>query len=329
MEAANRIHQPLQAEAAQQRPVQPTAAQPPHLERHNPYDPSRMDFTTPEERQLACKIRAAIQKSPDIDNLPDFYYAQLSLATKANFEDRGRDGDGNDQGNQDDEGGVVQAALNTAHHLQEFREQYGILDTFEDAQRSLRNFLSLIGPRVYLSFCFNSRDGNYCIIYDIAAIDQKTLKGPNSPEIYQKGVYYMLHALACDLEAIRRGAILICECEGFDWKKHMDFSTTKKIMTELTCAYPVTFQRFKYFHAGIFINLMNSLKKRFLPKRIIDKMDTACQFDGRLSDIYLVPNPEAASQKVYLRLVEALLQRYANIETFRLPTDRKEMGASL
>ena len=79
--------------------------------------------------------------------------------------------------------------------------------------------------------------------------------------------------------------------------------TATKIITELTCCYPFTFQRCKYFQTDLFVNLMNSLKKRFLPRRIIEKLlDVACEFNGQLSnDAYPVPDAKTACRNFISR----------------------------
>ena len=286
---------------------------------HKHDDPMRMEFQTPEERDLARKIRTALQSTPEIDNLSDYYCAQLAIATTANAADQGMAHDSDEH----EEMGIIRGAVHTAQHLQDLKEQYDIRDTQEDGHRSIRDLLKLVGPSVFLAFSFHSIGGNYCVIYDISQVKQERLKSQrDATEIFIRGMFYMCHALACDLEAVRRGGILICECEGFDWREHLDYGMVRKIYTEVSNAYPVTFQRFKYFHAGVFINMLNSLKRRILPKRMVDKIDRACQFDGNLSDIYLVPTPEVACEKVYRNFCEALTTRYDNQRNFRL--DQKE-----
>lgn len=288
---------------------------------YDPADPLRMEFQTPEERDLARKIRTALQSTPEIDNLSDFYCAQLAIATTANAADQGVV----DESDEHEETGIIRGAVHTAQHLQDLKEQYDIRDTQEDAHKSIRDFLNLMGPRAFLSFGFYRNGGSYCVIYDISQVKQERLKSRSDvADIVIRGMFYMCHALACDLEAVRRGGVLICECEGFDWKEHLDFAMVRKIYTEVSNAYPVTFQRFKYFHAGVFINMLNSLKRRILPKRMVDKIDRACQFDGNLSDMYLVPTPEAACEKVCRNFCKALTTRYNNQRSFRL--DRQDEG---
>lgn len=288
--------------------------------RYQPDNPDRMEFASAEELLLSMAVKRAVEKSPEIDNLPDFHYVQLALSCQDRLRDRG-DGDGEGQNTS---GIIIEEALEAAEHMQTFRNEYGILDTRADSVRGIAEILNLLGPTVFLNFCFNARDGNYCVIYDLAAITQEMLKGsPRAPEIYLKGLYYILHALTCDFTAIRRGCILIAECDSFDWKEHMDFNTAKRILTELTCCYPFTFQNYKYFHTGVFMNLMNSLKRRFLPRRIVDKMETACHFEGRLSDVFLVPDAETACRKVKATFLEVLQLRYQNVENFRLDEDTR------
>ena len=278
-------------------------------------DPSRMEFKSKEERELVKKIRTRIENDPEIDQVTDYTYAQLALALTAQQ-------GGNGLLNDDEEATVIDGALKAAQHLQLLKEEYDILDTLGDAERTLRNFFDMLGPRVYLSFSFNERNGNYVVIYDISEITQESYKSrPDGVELAMRAMYYICHALTCDLEAIRRGHVLMCECEEYDFKKNMDVEMTKKIYREFTSTYPVTYQRIKFFHSGVIMNMVNSLTKKVLPARIIEKMDLACNFDRNLGEIYLVPTPEAACERVYRQMTETLALRYRNERSFRIDTD--------
>lgn len=282
---------------------------------HKREDPSRMELKTKQERELVKQIRTRIENDPEIDQVTDYTYAQLALALTAQ---QGGNGHLNDDG----EARVINGAVEAAQHLQLLREEYDILDTLGDAKRTLRDFLDMIGPRFYLSFCFNERDGNYAVIYDISQLTQDSYTSrPDGVELAMRAMYYIVHALTCDLEAIRRGAVQMCECEGFDMRKNLDVQMTKKIHREFTSTYPISYQRYKFFHPGVLMNMVNSLTKKMLPARITEKMDMACNFDKNLSDIYLVPTPEAACERIYHQMVEALALRYKNESSFRIDKD--------
>lgn len=100
----------------------------------------------------------------------------------------------------------------------------------------------------------------------------------------------------------------------------MDFKTCRKVWTELLVVYPVKYQKMKYFNSGIFMNILQSLKRRFLPDHITDKIETGCKVYGhqRLGDIYLVPTVEEANLRNMMRFSDALEMRYRNETKFRL-----------
>ena len=101
----------------------------------DPMDPSRM-VLTPEERQWALSIKAAIVGDPEVDNLSDFEYAQLALMDH----------------------GDVEAAVERARHMQTFKHEYGITDTLEQSRQLLPKLVKLL-PGMPLSLSYNRRDG--------------------------------------------------------------------------------------------------------------------------------------------------------------------------
>ncbi|CAB9506111.1 expressed unknown protein [Seminavis robusta] len=261
----------------------------------DPLDPRRMQLTN-EERQWALNIKQAITASPEINDMSDFSYAQLALTDR----------------------GDLQAALERAAHMQAFREEYKILDSMEDGMRSLKTTLQVF-PAAFLSFSYSNSHGSYCFVYDMAAFDLYKLN--KQPGLFQSGmwgIYYLGHCMAPDFQSMRRGAIFLVECQGFDWKRNVDLKTIRTIWVDFLAVYPFQIQKMKYFHSGLFINLINSLKKRFLPKHIVDKMEIGCMFERRLSDIYLVPDIDAAAQRLLSALECSLNRRYENERSFVL-----------
>ena len=252
---------------------------------------------TQQELQWAWDIKLAIEADAEIDNRPDFCYAQLAL---------------HDQGN-------VPAALERAMHLQQLREEYKLLDNFQDGSRWVKELIFLM-QGVFLSFSYNQRDGNYCLIYDLGALDiSKFQKNSNGFEVCFSGGYYFCQAMTCDIQAIRNGIIFMAECSEFDWRKNMDIGTFRRFWSELMAVYPYKIQKVKYFNSGVFINMINSLKKRFLPREITERMEYGCKFEGSLRDTFLVPTLEQAMLRMLFRFEENLLKRYHNERTYELP----------
>lgn len=266
-----------------------------------PLEEGRMDLTR-QELQWALNLKAAIDADPEVDSISDFLCAQIALMV------------------QDD----VEEGVHRAHHLQIFRQEYSITDTFEQACQMIPAIIELL-PGVALSLSYNRSDGNYVFVYDMGAFDfKKTLKTPENSQILLAGIFYICHALSPDLEAVRRGVIILTECSGFDWSRNMNLAFIRKLWSEILVEYPMDYQKMKYFNAGFFINMINSLKKRFLPQRIVDKMETGCVFEERLSSIYLVPTLQACNERITYRMLDNLARRYNHQREYRLPKQQPE-----
>ena len=252
-----------------------------------------------EELQWARKIKTAIEGSDDLDNLTDFMYAQYAIK----------------------ENGDVQAALNRAQMMQEFRQEYGVLDTVEDALRYLTGLVDMM-PGLFLSFSFNQGDGNYAVVSDLCKFDMSEIRTPERLSRCFKGAYYLLHALNPDLEAVRRGDTFLCECQGYQWKKDnmFDAKTFEKGWRELFMVYPCRFNQIKYFHTGLCFNLLASMSKRYLPPESHNKIQFGCNFMYRLDSMYFLPSMEDANQRIVSRFEHALQRRFHYERFFSLDT---------
>lgn len=271
------------------------APAPPKIHRMD--DPDRMDITD-QEISWARAIKTAIEGDAEIDNLSDFMYVQLALIEKDNIE----------------------GALERAAQLQAFKEEYGILDTKSDGLKHLRDFVVKLFPKYILSFSFDSEStGSYVLIYDHKGFDIKALDTEAKLVTWLATTYYSAFSLCPDFESIRSGVVVMAECEGYNWTKNIDVKTYQRFWSEIGVALPVKFRLHKHFHCGVFINLLFSLTKKFLPSEITSKFDMGCQFDGRLDEIYLIPTVAAANQRLLNNMGEALERRYSNMKSYSLP----------
>ena len=151
---------------------------------------------TAQEHSWALAIKEAIELDPEVNNLSDFWYAQFALICK------------------DD----VASALKRATKLQYLREEYKIVETFEFGRRCIHEAVSLF-PDYYLCFSFNPRDGNYVLVVDITKLPMSTFRThPNAVVTKVREIYFMVHLLSPDFEAIRRGTICMAECEGYTFQ---------------------------------------------------------------------------------------------------------------
>lgn len=258
------------------------------------HDDGRMEITAVERRD-ALAIKEAIGNDPEINQVSDFMCAQLALIL----------------------GDDIETALERALHLQHFQEEYDIKDTLDDGVRCFLGLVQLF-PQFHLSFSYNSDQGNYVMVYDMACFDLRLLKSEKQIRNWLGGSYYTLTVFCPDMEAIRRGAILINECEGYDWKINMNFKTLRRVWSEVAAVYPVWWKQFKYFNSGTTFNLVASMLRSFLPAHARDKLEFGCQFERRLDELYLVPNADVANDRLMGRFMESLNRRYQNEKNFRL-----------
>lgn len=164
-------------------------------------DSANRMLLTSEERGFAVAIKQAVQNDAEIDNLPDFYFAQLALL---------------DSGN-------IQRALDRVRFLQAFREEYMIEDNPSKDLKAFQDYVKL-QPGNMLSFEYHKRDGNYVMVFDFCkAFFPKTFSRDDAAlKTWLSALYFMFHSLSPDLQSIRAGVCLLVECEGFSWMKHFD-----------------------------------------------------------------------------------------------------------
>lgn len=257
-------------------------------------DPRRMDLSE-EERNWALDIKKTIEGDPELDNLTDFKYAQLALMDKGNIE----------------------MAVERAHKLQLFREEYGVMDSQEDAGRHVRKEIELM-PRCYMCYIFEA--GNYVMLANWSGFNAECLADPENMVTHMCANYYILTCYCPDFEAIRRGLVGLFECADCHQKpvRTIDMQLYRKFWSELAAVYPMRFKKMKHFHTGVFINLLYSMIKRFLTPEIRKVIEVGCDFDGRLDEVYLTPTVEEANARLLQQIDEALGKRYENERAFTL-----------
>lgn len=259
----------------------------------NPPNP-RMALSN-REINLALLIKEAIAESEDVDPVSDFMCAQLALI------------DGDD----------VDSAVERAHHLQCFREEYGVLDTAVDGRRHFEAYVTLM-PGYHLCFSDEMNMGRNVMIYDNTKFCTSGINSEEKIRLMMLGTYYCAVNACPDFEAIRAGVILICECQGYDWKKHIDLKILKRMWSEIAGVYPASIQKLKYFNSGTMMNILAAMLRPFLPKDLQDKVEVGCQFNRRLDEVYLLPTPEEANLRLVNKVEAKLKRRYENEKKFRL-----------
>jgi hypothetical protein len=154
-------------------------------------DADRM-LLTQGERNLAINMKEAIAANPEVNPVSDFMCAQLALI------------DGDD----------TERAIERLHHLQCFREEYGILDTAEDGIKCFTEYMNLF-PRLHLCFTFHSEGGNYVMIYDNSQFESSHVRSEEHLRSWLGGNYYTCAVFNPDFESIRTGSVLVAECRGY------------------------------------------------------------------------------------------------------------------
>ncbi|CAB9502755.1 expressed unknown protein [Seminavis robusta] len=260
-------------------------------------DPSRMKLTS-QEHQWALNIKTAIQAHSEIDPITDFMCAHLAIHFQAD----------------------VESAVESALRLQGYRQDNDLLDTLSDSRRALTKYVNLF-PRLFLSYFFNPHDGNYNFVYDITQFSGKKMTRTEMYTTSNAGAFYLCHAMSADFELIRRGVIVICECDGYDWTRHMDIRMIQNVWLELAWAYPFEYQTQKHYNGGVMFNVFLSMLKKIIPAKMGSKFETGYRFDGRLDSVYMVPTVEIANQRLLQSLDLALQRRYDMEESFSLSAD--------
>lgn len=262
----------------------------------SPDDPRRVNLTD-EELDWALDIRDAIGMLPELDAVSDYFCVQLALIAK------------------EDVGEAVERALG----LQAFKEEYNILDTYEEGSRCLRELVKLL-PRMWLSFAYSHDDGMYVEAHDLPKFDVSLIDTAEKVRTFLAGVYYIHHAMNSDFAGIRNGTIVLVECEGFDWTKKATFNFQNRVFTELLSHYPYSIEG-RHYNTGTVFNIYLSMLRKLLPKKLKRTLQVGFQLDERLDKYFLVPTVEAAEERMLLRMEECLRRRYTNQTTFKFPSD--------
>lgn len=257
-------------------------------------DPRRMQLTT-FESWCAHRIKDAIESSPDIDNLCDFWYGQFAIICQDNVED----------------------AVHRAQVLQVFRQEYKILDSHQQQGcRAITHFLEL-APQVILFFAFSESDGAYVLVDKPSAMQITDFNTPAKADAFFVACWYIGHCCFPDFAAIRLGLINVCECEGMDWSKKMNFKLITRLFSQLWSAYPFT-GTFQHYHTGVIFNTMGTIFKKFLPTELREKFVFGLVGRSRLDSICMVPTPEIATQRLQQEMFTSLRLRYENEKKFSL-----------
>ena len=257
-----------------------------------------------DEREWAKQIKAAVAQTPELDDLHDFMYAQMAIVSMTDA----------DQTN-------VEVILDRFRVLQQLREENGIVNTLAHGSQLLQTLIFDLVPGSFLAYSFVDHEESYVCSMDMTSFDMDVLRDPRKEKEWLAASYYLMHAFNLDLDATRRGLIILAECENYHWKgKDMVHAGAfRKWWSELALVYPLNVQKVKYFHTGLFMNLLMSTAKKFLPQSVQQRMELGCRSEGgRLDQLFMVPDKPTANQRLVMRLQDALKSHYENQATFVL-----------
>lgn len=256
-------------------------------------DPRRMKITTL-EWQCSQAVKATIRNNPEIDELSDFWCSQFAIVCGVDMDD------------------VEQRA----QALQAFREEYNVMDTYQDGCRALERFQEKC-PLLFLHFGFSVPDGTYLFVYDGSELDADAFNTQEGRQIFFKAYYYVSHACFPDFATIRNGCINSAECEGMDWTKKSMFKLIRELYSTFGSAYPHT-GSVMFFHTGVFFNTMAAVFLKFLPPKVRAHHQIGAIGRGRLDALCLVPTPEVAIKRALQGMQDSLKLRYQNQDAFSL-----------
>ena len=262
-------------------------------------DPRRMMLTR-EEQWNALDIKATIEEGhPEIDNLSDFWYAQLAIVCHDNVDD----------------------AVQRAQALQHFRQEYAIADTLSEGYRAIKDLVELF-PGAFLSNYFNEEVGIHVLVHDHSKYETSSLKTPEKVRKWFVGLYYMSQSGAPDFESIRKGFLSMVECGHVRYSMKQDFKLMHEMFSQLLSVYPTNASLWHY-NTGVVFNLMATMMKKALPRHLRDKFRVGLTTAGGMSlnDIFLVPNSDAAAERVLLGIQATLKKRAENESRFSLADD--------
>lgn len=257
---------------------------------------------TDAEIQRAQTIKQAVQVNPDIDNLSDFEYVQYALASEP----------------EESLEFIVQKRIFT---IQCFKQEYKVEETLEEGVTSFHHF-TLAYPGFVLALEKYLTTGGYVCIQDWSKLFPARIDTPNKMRDFMVATYYHYHAWNPDFRAMRQGIRNMTECEGTSFANY-DQAFFENSMEQLYVCYPKRHLVHHLLHTPSVINIVYGLCKRFLTPHIRDSIQVGQEVKGfeghRIDELFTIPTPELARQKLVRNIEISLRLRQLNQRCFSLP----------
>ena len=260
------------------------------------------------ECQWALQIKDAFQNSShfgDDIQVSDFFFAQHALVSH----------------------GDVTEVLDRIESLHRFYQEYEIDHSPEQALYYVRGFMQQQQGYI-LHLDVSPVTQQAWLVTDSAAFQvQQALASDEHWKICVCGIYYVHYCQWTTLTSIRQGMLSEIECDGVGWHNfNAEFVT--RLFGELFSYIPIKYQMMRAYNTTVVANLLFSVARPFMSDSQKSSVKLGCQVVSnnpdncggtrRLSEFYLQPNTEAATQRIIQRIEELLRVRKHNEETFRI-----------
>lgn len=297
---------------------------------HYDHDDDEM-LLSEDEHEWALRIKEIIQDDPELREatpLSDMMIAQIALVTMAEEELGLHDDNDNDIAANANEttDSLIDRVKERVRGIQQIHHDYEIVESLDSAKALMTRWVTDLFPGFLLGF--EERGGSYANLKDMTNLDATVLSDDDKHKLAIKGMYYLYHCQNLHLAATRNGMISMNECQGYYWKsKTMVSLLAMRAWSPLASGYPLHYKSIVYFNSGMFINLVTSMVKRFIPPGMAKKFQFDAKSNYRLDQIYLQPSLADANQRILKDLHKALETRFHNEATFSLIPEEEEEEA--
>ena len=147
-----------------------------------------------QEKTRALEIRAAVRRDPQLKPLSDFMCAQFAIVSLM-------------------EDNELKVVIDKIYQLQHLKEEYEILDNEEDGAEAVSRLVQDVNPGNHLAYGYCHLEKAYFHVCNLTRFDSMILNDPKKYSSWMAGEYYVNQAQYPDLEAIRRGLVMMVECQ--------------------------------------------------------------------------------------------------------------------
>ncbi|CAB9511243.1 expressed unknown protein [Seminavis robusta] len=266
--------------------------------------PSSVTLTSV-ERHRALLLKAEIEQSEDMRNLPDYDHVHLVIAVW-------NDDRYNEREN-------IQRAVDVAYKLQCFRDLYKIQDTVEDGLNAIRGMMTLM-PGGILDVSYMPDEETFSFFIDYKACHPSRVQTDGDLRCVQAMLYYYYRAMASDIQSIRNGVITMVELEGVS-TENFDMTFEERCFYELRSYYPTIYKETFLLHTPMAALLFVNLIKRFMNHKQLATLHNTksfMEYEGRVDQLFKTPTLEIAEEKLLERIRDYLTERYRKEREFRL-----------